>query len=43
MLQRLEVEDHGSRELTKMLAHGIIDMALLGSLAPYNKILFRRK
>lgn len=34
LLQRLEVEDHGSRELTKMLAHGIIDMALLGSLAP---------
>ncbi|MEK1331555.1 LysR family transcriptional regulator [Limosilactobacillus fermentum] len=34
LLQRLEVEGHGSRELTKMLAHGIIDMALLGSLAP---------
>ncbi len=32
LLQRLEVDDHGSSELTRLLQKGVIDIALLGSL-----------
>lgn len=34
LMPDLETYEHGSRELLKMLQHGDLDMALLGSLAP---------
>lgn len=34
LMPALETYEHGSKELLKMLLHGELDMALLGSLAP---------
>ncbi|WP_251545568.1 LysR family transcriptional regulator [Limosilactobacillus caecicola] len=36
LMDRLEVFEHGSAQLLKMLRHGDIDIALLGSLIPLN-------
>lgn len=36
LMSRLEAFEHGSADLLKMLRHGDIDMALLGSLVPLN-------
>lgn len=43
LLSRLEVVDHGSASLQKLLLAGDIDMALLGSLTPLQQAAFQTK
>ena len=37
LLSHLETSEHGSKEILKMLKHGHLDLALLGSLTPLRK------
>ncbi|WP_076459544.1 LysR family transcriptional regulator [Limosilactobacillus caccae] len=43
LLSHLETYEHGSKEILKMLEHGDLDIALLGSLAPLKEPRLRAK